>query len=127
MRVKFESDGNFENTVKWLEEASNKSPEQLMKKVGEEGVKALRENTPRGETGETANGWEYVIEKDRSGIEVSFINKAHPDAGVSIARIIDSGHGTGTGGYVPGQPYIKKSTSPIFEKASELIGKEMSE
>lgn len=124
MRVTFESVGDFNNTIKWLEEASRKVPREAMNAIGREGVAALKANTPVA-TGATANGWDYKIETSRGSTELIFVNNAHQDENISIARIIDSGHGTGTGGYVPPRPYIKQAIGPVLDRAANKLMKEM--
>lgn len=125
MRVTFESTGNFEETVKWLETASRKSPASALREIGREGVESLKRNTPSGGTGETARGWSYGIETSGDVSELSFVNNAHPGESVSIARIIETGHGTGTGGYVSPRPYIKQAMEKPFSNGIDRIVKEM--
>ena len=127
MKLKFESVSRHGRTEKWLEEVSNVVPTRIVGRVAKEGVEALKSNTPIGESGDTARAWEAKITSKGDVTEVYFVNNAHPEAGVNIARLIDSGHGTINGGYVPPQPYIKESIEPIFKKATEDYIKEMTE
>lgn len=94
--------------------------------MGSEGVKALSANTPR-DTGATANGWDYKVETKGHVSELSWINKAHPELNVNMAVLIDTGHGTGTGGYVSPRPYINKSMDPILKNAGDRLLKELTE
>ena len=125
MRVTFESVGNFNNTENWLNNMKSKTPEQILVEAGEKGVKSLSQHTPVGETGETAAGWDYTIEVDSTGAEVSFKNNAHPEASVNIAKLIETGHGTGTGGYVQPRPYIEQAMESVFDDTSKKIDKEL--
>lgn len=127
MKVTFDSMGNFENTINWLKQSSNKVPSNTIRDIGREGIASLRANTPIGETGETARGWDVVVETNNNVTEISFVNKAHPESPVNVAKLIDTGHGTGTGGYVPPQPYIRQAMESIFKNAGDKLAKEMSE
>ena len=126
MNVTFESVGGFEDTINWLNRAASASPDAIIHQIGREGVQALRSNTPT-KTGATAAGWDYraIV---RSGIvELSWVNNAHMGATANIARIIDSGHGTGWGGYVPPRPYIRRAMDPIFDSVGDRLIKELTD
>lgn len=127
MRITFETVGDFEETVKWLKEASAKSPTNSVREIATKGVDALSRATPTGETGETASGWVSEIKDDPTGTEVSFMNIAHPEASVNVARIIETGHATGNGGYVPPRPYIQQAMDSVFEEGIDKVVKEMTE
>lgn len=127
MKVTFESVGNSTLTEDWLNKAINNQPSKALSEAGKEGVASLRRNTPIGKTGETANGWDYKVETNSDSIELSFVNNAHPEASVNVAKLIELGHGTGTGGYVPPRPYIKGAMEPVFNKTIDKIVKEMIE
>ena len=127
MKVTFESIGNFDTTIDWLNKAADASPAVALERIGNQGVMALRANTPVGSTGKTAMGWSYKVEIGRGQSEVTFMNNAHPHTNVNVAKLIDSGHGTGTGGYVPPRPYIKAAMNGVFKNASDLIVKELTE
>ena len=43
-------------------------------------------------------------------------SNSNTNKGVNIAVILDTGHGTGTGGYVQGRNYISPAIQPIFDK-----------
>lgn len=125
MRVSFETSGGFENALSWLRKTKDRIPTSALNNVGRSGVAALKSATPTGETGGTAAGWDYQVDRNSSGAEVSFTNNAHPGESVNVAKIIELGHGTGTGGYVPPNPYIKQAMAPVFSKAGDQIAKEM--
>jgi hypothetical protein len=57
-------------------------------------------------------------------VEIGWTNDAHPEASVNIAKLIELGHGTGTGGYVAPKPYIKKAMEPIW-KSTDGVAKEL--
>lgn len=125
MRLEITSEGNFDGTLAWLKGVPNKTPTTTMNRLGREGVAALMAATPRGETGLTALGWRHMVTIEAQGPVLSFYNIAHPEAGVNVARLIQLGHGTGTGGYVPPINYIRPALEPIYKRAGDLLAKEV--
>lgn len=117
MRVK----GSFKNSEKWLSKLNGVNPRfrRIMEKYGSRGVKELREGTPK-DTGETANMWRYKIEP----WGLSFFND-NVENGVSIAVLLQYGHGTRNGGYVQGINYINPALKPIFDDIARELRKEV--
>ena len=124
MKITFESKGDFSKTKAWLSKVVNGVPVDKIRQVAKEGERVLAANTPR-DTGETASGWVSEITSDREVSEIAWMNRAHPEAKVNIAKIIDQGHGTGTGGYVAPRPYIQKSMESVWKEASDMVSKEL--
>lgn len=125
MKVTYSSSGNFEETMSWLKDVKMDASTSMMNQIGRSGVNALSNATPIGDTGDTSRGWDYVVETNRSGVEVYFVNRAHPELPVSIAKLIELGHGTRNGGYVPPHPYIKRAIGPILDEGANRLVKEM--
>lgn len=125
MRIDVTTSGDFNNTIKWLNEAKDKVPDSTLRNMGREGVAALRSATPKGETGETAAGWDYVVTKRKYGAELAFTNNAHPETQANVAKLIQFGHGTGTGGYVPPRDFINPALRGLLSTAGDRLAKEM--
>lgn len=125
MRIEITSSGDFKNTIDWLETTKNKVPRQSMNELGKKGVDALRARTPRGVTGLTAAGWQYKVQMNRNGAELYWYNNSHPGVSANVARLIQFGHGTGTGGYVPPIDFINPALRPTFGTAADKIAREM--
>lgn len=123
MRMRFETSGSFDRTIKHLRKLGRKDFRNALNQIGDLGTPILSANTPVGDTGETAAGWTKVVKKN----EVGWANNAHPNESVNIAKIIQTGHGTGTGGYVPPHDYIGPSMDAIAERASQIIEKELTD
>lgn len=117
--------GSYRKTRKFLTKAKKLRLESILKKYGEKGVKALEAATPK-DTGETAKSWEYVIRHETNGPVLIWRNTNIVD-GVSIAVILQYGHGTGTGGYVQGRDYINPALRPIFDDIAKSAWKEVTE
>lgn len=124
MKISYTTKGNFDNAMDWLDKVSTRDINSILKTVASEGTKSLRDNTPKV-TGETASGWKDTITFRGDSAEIVWTNVAHPELSVNLAKLIDLGHGTGTGGYVPPNPYIKSAMRPIWDTIDQKIVKEL--
>jgi hypothetical protein len=119
MMITITHKGNFSKTEKFLKKGFNRDYLTILEKYGREGVAALANATPI-DSGETANSWGYKIDHYNGGATISWTNTSIVN-GVSIAVLIQYGHGTRNGGYVQGRDYINPAIRPIFDKiANEL-------
>lgn len=110
----FSTSGSTRETEAWLRRMSKPSAFSSLSKYGEQGVAALRAATPKDE-GQTANSWYYEIIQNGTSWSIVWGNTNIVD-GRPIAILLQYGHGTGTGGYVPGQDYINPALRPIFDR-----------
>lgn len=124
MRVSFESKGNFDATTDWLKRVVQRNPSIALRTIASEGTRSLAANTPKS-TGETASGWTEKITTKGDVTEVAWMNNAHPEAGVSIVKLIELGHGTGTGGYVAPKPFIRRAMGPVWSDIDNKVVKEL--
>ena len=115
--------GNFNNTERFLKKSTVAKYLDILNKYGRKGVEALQSSTPI-DTGETASSWDYVIIRNKRGISVQWTNSNVVD-GVSVAILLQYGHGTRNGGYVQGIDYINPALRPIFNDISESLWKEI--
>ena len=86
---------------------------------------ALASETPV-RTGETAAGWDFNIRYGDGGEQVSEIfNYAHREEtqgrAMNVALLLHYGHGTGTGGYVPGTHYITRVVNGMHDDTIKEI------
>jgi hypothetical protein len=119
--ISFESKGSFNKTEAFLRRSRHQDILAQLEKYGRSGVDALRANTPV-ESGETAEGWYYEVGRKGSVYYISW-NNSHVNNGVSVAILLQYGHGTGTGGYVQGRDYINPAVRPIFDRISSDVWK----
>lgn len=119
--IKFTQKGDFKNIEKFMIKNGkglnrNKRFMSGLQKFAEEGVKRLKEYTPR-DTGKTANSWDYKITVDsgRQRIKIDWINTNQND-GANIAMLIQYGHATSSGYYIEGVDYINPALKGIFDK-----------
>ena len=121
--IKFKHRGSFKNIEAFFKRSKDFKYDELLRKCGETGVTALAANTPI-DSGLTADSWDYEIEKSSSGAVVRWLN-TNENNGVSIALILQYGHGTGTGGYVEGIDYINPALKPVFDAMADQLWKEV--
>lgn len=114
--------GDFKKTEQFLER-NKKIRFKDLDKYGKQGVQALAAATP-SDTGLTAASWYYEIVVTDSTTSIVWKNSNIVD-GVPIAVILEYGHATRNGGYVPPHPYINEALKPIFDKIADSAWKEV--
>lgn len=120
MNVSFDAKGDFDIVRKWLKEVGNRNPSTTLNDIAREGERRLASSTPQ-DTGETASSWKSEITTKDGITEVAWKNTAHPEASANVAKLIELGHGTGTGGYVAPRPYIKDAMKPIWDSTDKVV------
>ena len=115
--------GDFSKTTNFLKKITKLDYKSILSKYGKMGVDALAKATPI-DTGLTASSWSYEIVEDDVGATIYWKN-SNIVKGVSIAVILQYGHGTGTGGYVEGIDYINPALRSIFEGIADDAWKEV--
>lgn len=123
MGIKFVHKGDFKKTERFLSKMMKRDYTKVLNKYGQMGVDALSRATPV-DSGTTAASWSYKVEKSGSSATIYWINN-NINHGVSIAIILQYGHGTGTGGYVQGRDYINPAIRPVFDKMADAAWKEV--
>lgn len=113
--------GSFSNLEKFLQRSTAMDLSAVLNSYGQAGVNALSAATP-AETGLASTSWNYEIFKTASGIGIAWHND-DVENGFQVARRIQIGYATGTGGYVAGRDYINPAMQPIFDKLAEDIWK----
>jgi len=121
--IRFRHKGDFKKTMSFFEHILRADYMRVLKRYGEEGVKALAAATPV-DTGKTASQWRYEILQGRGRVSICFHND-HVNDGVNIAIILQYGHGTGTGGYVQGIDYINPAIAPVFNHMADAAWREV--
>lgn len=119
MGIEFVTTGDFRNTEKFLRNVLKMDIAGILNACGQEGVNALAQATPV-ETGMAAHSWGYHILGGNSGIE--WYN-GDIENGFNVILALQFGHGTGTGGYVPGRDFINPAIRPVFDKIAERVWK----
>ena len=121
MRASITTTGDFSRTIKRLQKMSRSNNKKALSQIEQKGTASLAKFTPVGDTGQTAMGWSGNVMDN----EIQWVNNAHPNESVNVAKIIQLGHGTGTGGYVPPFNYIPPALDAVFGEATDIIAKEV--
>lgn len=119
MKIHWSSKGDFKNSISLMKKWSKLTPEKRLSNVGKIYVNAIKANTPK-ETGELANGFDYKVSKEKGMDTMTVVNNSHPEWS-GLVEGLEMGHGTGTGGYVPGTHFVKKSVDSIVPAVSKEI------
>ena len=121
--IKFRQKGDFSKLTRYLEKVKEVVKLGDLDKYGRAGVAALASATPV-DTGLTASSWYYEISNKNGSAMISFHN-SNIQNGVSIAIILQYGHGTRNGGWVEGRDYINPAIRPIFDRIADDAWKEV--
>lgn len=122
--IGFKSKGDFSKTQAYLKKLANASKMNIFDKYGKMGVAALARYTPV-DTGKTASSWYYRVEYGEGVTKIIYCN-SNVNKNVSIAMILQYGHGTGTGGWVEGRDYINPALRPVFDAFAKEAWEEVS-
>lgn len=111
--------GNFNHLEKFLSRVSGgQYILRILDKYGQAGVDALASATPK-DSGLTAASWYYEYHMDGDTIVLEWNNSNVVKGYFNVAMRLQTGHGTGTGGYVTGIDYINPALRPIFDKLAD--------
>lgn len=115
--------GSFKHIENFFDRIIYRKYYKALSAYAERGVSALQTATPV-DSGKTASSWSYEISEADGKVSIVWIN-SNVKKGVNIAIILDTGHGTGTGGYVVGRHYIEPAIRPLFDQMAEELWKEV--
>lgn len=121
--IRISSQGSFKKTTSFLEFMKSGKPYSNLNSYGSKGQSALARATPQ-ETGMTANAWGYTVTHGGGKHVINWFNTNH-EYGSPVAILIQYGHGTGTGGYVPGIDYINPAIRPVQDDAVNDVWKQV--
>lgn len=114
--------GSFDNLESYLEHMGGYNWGPFLSKYGEMGVAALSNATPT-DTGLTAHSWYYEISESPGFSILSWYNSHEDRQGDPIVFLLEYGHGTRTGGYVPPREFIMFAIRPIFDAIEKDINR----
>jgi hypothetical protein len=121
--IQVTTSGNTKNADAFLQRMVARKQFEGLERYGPIGVQALSAATPE-DSGETADSWYYEVVSKPGYFAIHWSNSNMED-GISIAGIIQSGHGTGTGAFIQGIDYINPALRPIFEQIVSDMWKEV--
>ncbi|MBO7452718.1 MAG: HK97 gp10 family phage protein [Clostridiales bacterium] len=126
LKIRFEHDKDFFKDVeeRLKKKIDKKRIKSILEDIGDMGVDMLAEATPV-DTGTTAESWQYeIIEESDSAAQLCFFNDNEVD-GMNVAILLQYGHGTRNGGYVPGDDYINPVLSELAEELHDTVAEEV--
>lgn len=121
--LKITQKGDFHKTESFLKRDRAEIIWNILSQYGAIGCSRLAQATPV-DSGKTAASWYYTIEKTGRGYRINWSNSNVND-GVPIAILIQYGHGTRNGGYVPPNDYVNPAMKPILESVADEAWKEV--
>lgn len=121
------SSGNFEIFRNFAKRVFTGSIFDDLHSYGRLGVEALAAATPV-DSGITADSWSYrVTTKRGQRPKIEWFNNNVEEGGTPIVILLQYGHGTGTGGYVPGHDFINPAMQPIFDAIQADVWKKVTQ
>lgn len=121
--IAFRHKGDFKNTERFFSNAKKDQYLNVLNKYGQLGVNALSTATPV-DSGETASSWSYKVRRSGNVWFLSWSNDNIKD-GVSIALILQYGHGTRSGTFVQGRDYINPAMKTVFDRIADGVWEEV--
>lgn len=121
MPITFTTSGDFRNMEKFLTNVQKIDIPGILASCGQEGVNALAQATPV-ETGLAAHSWSYEVSGSGGNYEIAWIN-GDVENGFHVVIALQYGHGTGTGGFVPGRDFINPAIRPVFDRIADRFWK----
>lgn len=121
MKVSFSHSGSFAKTEAFLKRLRQLEIDKIVSAQAQRGVNALAGATPK-DTARASISWKYEIKKTRNTTTIHWTN-TDVENGYPVALMIQYGHGTGTGGYIPGFDYINPAMRPVFDDIARTVWK----
>lgn len=119
--ITFNTGTDFKKTIKFLEAVRDRRIYNILDEYGKKGVEVLREATPK-KTGLTSESWSYRIVMEPNSVGIEWLNSNMANDGTTpVAILIQMGHGTRNGGYVPPTDYINPAMNPLFNEITDRI------
>ena len=86
--------------------------------VAKEALAAIKQESPKGSTGEYSKGWKIKkIKKVKNMYSVKLYNKDH----YQLTHLLEFGHATADGGHTEAQPHIRKVEEEYSKKFEDKL------
>jgi hypothetical protein len=122
--IVFSGSGDFSRTERFLAKLQHGNMYRSVSALAQQGVDALSAATPV-ESGITAASWSSEVQFTLGGCTIWWRNNHVDSEGVPIAIMLQTGHGTGTGGYVQGRDYINPAIRPVMDSIANAVWREV--
>ena len=123
MGVTITQKGDFNKVEKWLNSLMNRDYLNVINEYGRRGVEALRAVTPV-DSGLAASSWNYQMGMERGCTTLAWTND-DIEGGCSVVILIDRGHATKSGSWVPGLHFIDQALDPIIKELEDAVWREV--
>lgn len=121
MSIKVKSKGSFNKTKAFLYKLTNLYDMNSIIKILDKAIDQLKKASP---SEEVAKKWEYEIINNGKHLTI-YINNLEIQNGNNIAIILDNGHVSQEGKWIPGKNYIQKPIDEAFVKIINNIMEEL--
>lgn len=121
--IYFTQKGDFNKVQKWLNSLLNKDYLNLLSQYGQMGVNALVAATPV-DSGLAAASWNYEISMERGTTTLTWTND-DIEGGCTVVILLDRGHATKSGSWVPGLHFIDQALDPIIKQLEDAVWREV--
>lgn len=118
MPIKF-TQPRFKKTKRRLEDLRRVKFHGVLHRFGKNGVTALSNATPK-DTGEASQSWSYEVTEKNDVYRVAWSNSKMAGQ-VPLVILIQYGHGTRGGTFVPGIDFINPALRPVFEEIKDAL------
>lgn len=105
------------NSEKYLNDLQNSFTYDRLNEIAKESLNDFKNSSPNAEI---ASNWSYNITYIGKRLLLSFENSTIEN-GENIAVLIDIGHGTVSGKWVPGTNYLKEPIKKTYERINKLL------
>lgn len=124
--IKVKNIGSFSKTEKYFERLQDMDKAGILDEIAQETLEDLIKASPRRDsTGEElgiASSWSYEIIRGNKSISILF-NNSRIQNGVNIAVIVNNGHASRSGKWVPGQHFIEEPIDNACKKIMKHLSK----
>jgi len=122
--IKITQSGSYARTERFLSSAAKLQVMPILHKYGQAGVAALVSVTPK-DSGQTAQSWGYYVSATRKGYQINWTNSNATTSGIPVVILLQYGHGTRNGAWVPGNNFVNPAIQPILAHIAEDLWKEV--
>lgn len=121
--LKFKQKGDFSNLDKFFKKSVKITKANNITMIADECIRRLELATPK-DTGKTANSWYYKIHREKNKTILEILNSNNQN-GVSIAVLLEYGHASKSGVWIPGNKFIDPIVTEMYNKIISDTWKEL--
>lgn len=123
--ITFTSHGDLKYVNGFFKKVKQKNFIEYLEYFAKKGVELLALETPV-DTGVTASSWGYEITQEKGRITITWTNSSTAgDSTIPVVMLIQYGHATRNGGYVPPYDFINPVTQELFNEMANTIWREV--